>query len=267
MSKLFLVLARCCTLPILCLFVTFFTTQVAVAQINESDTLLFQSRFSLTSAWQTGNVEMLSIRAKLDVSFAPSKKFAFKTQNSYLYQEFFKKRADEDIFSRNFVYLNPQNRVYPFAMAFVSTNFRREIDFRYFAGLGITWQLVRHKNNLLKVALSGIYEKTDFAKTVFNESKYNGNENISTWRATFWLFGKHSILGNKLVFHYDCYAQPSVNQQNNFRGQAEVGFDMPIFRHLSFTTNLIYMYESVVILGQKDTDTILTFGLSYQFKK
>ena len=34
-------------------------------------------------------------------------------------------------------------------MAFVSTNFRREIDFRYFVGLGLTAQILKSKNQAL----------------------------------------------------------------------------------------------------------------------
>lgn len=239
----------------------------AFAQINESDTMFFQARLSLSGNWQIGNVEMLALRGKADVSFAPLKKVVFKSQSSYLYQEFFKRQADEDIFSRNFLYLNPKAKVYPFAIAFLSTNFRREIDFRYFIGFGLTWQVIRHQKHLLKAALSGIYENTDFAKTTFNESQYNGNQFIQTWRTTFWLFGRHQLASRKLVFHYDFYAQPSVEQGDNLRWQAEAGLDIPLWKGLSFSSNFIYTYESIVIEKQKNQDSILTFGFSYQLKR
>jgi hypothetical protein len=249
------------------LVIALFLPSLAFAQINESDTMLFQARLSLSGNWQTGNVEMLAWRSKADVSFAPLRKVVFKSQNSYLYQEFFKRQADEDIFSRNFLYLNPQAKVYPFAIAFLSTNFRREIDFRYFVGLGLTWQVMRHQKHLLKVSLSGVYENTDFAKTTFNESQYNGNQSIQTWRSTFWLFGRHQLANRKLIFHYDFYAQPSVEQSDNLRWQAEVGLDIPLWKGVSFSSNFIYTYESIVTEKQKSQDSILTFGFSYQFKK
>jgi len=244
-----------------------FLPLVAFGQINESDTVFFQMRLSLSGNWQTGNVEMLAWRGKTDVSFAPIKRLVFKSQNSYLYQEFFKRKADEDIFSRNFLYLNPQAKVYPFAIAFLSTNFRREIDLRYFAGLGLTWQVVRHQKHLLKVALSGVYEKTDFAKTTFNESQYDGSQSVQTWRATFWLFGKHQIANKRLIFHYDFYAQPSLEWRDNLRWQAEAGLDVLLWQGLNFTSNFIYTYESIVTAKQKNQDSILTFGFSYQLKK
>jgi hypothetical protein len=240
---------------------------MAWAQLNESDTLFIQSRFSLTGNWQTGNVEFLAIRSRLDISLAPSPKFAFKTQNSYLYQEFFKRKADEDIFSRNFVYYSKTKRFYPFAMAYLTTNFRRGIDFRYFVGAGLTWQILRHKNHLIKTAISGVYEQSDFALNTFNKTEYNGNNFINTWRTSIWLFGRHYLFKRKMFFHYEAYLQPSLEKSNNLRWQTEVGLDIPVWRGLSFTTNYVYTFESVVTEKAKPNDAILTFGLAYQFKK
>ncbi len=249
------------------LIIILFSPLLALAQINESDTILLQTRLSLSGNWQEGNVEMLAFRGKLDMSVSLAKKIVFKSQNSYLYQEFFKRKADEDIFSRNFLYLNPKAKVYPFTIAFLSTNFRREIDLRYFVGIGFTWQVVRHQKHLLKVALSGVYEKTDFTKATFNESQYNGIQSIRTWRATFWLFGRHQIAYKRLIFHYDFYAQPSLEQRNNLRWQTEAGLDIPLWQGLNFTSNFIYTYESIVIEKQKNKDSIFTVGFSYQLKK
>jgi hypothetical protein len=244
------------------IFFPFFT----YAQVNESDTLRLQSRISTTGAWQTGNVEIFTLRGKLDFSTAIHQKIVFKSQNSYLYQEFFNRRADEDLFSRNFLYYNPQAKVYPFAIGFIATNFRRQIDLRYFVGAGVTWQVLRQKNHLIKLALSGIYEKTNFTTTTFNKAEYNGQNQITTWRATLWLFGKHSLLNNKLILHYDCYFQPSVSQTDNLRWQAEIGADVPLYKGFSFTTNYIYTNESIVTVKQKIYDNILIFGLSYKIK-
>ncbi len=248
------------------LFIAIFLPLLAFAQVNESDTLRLQSRLSTTGAWQTGNVEMFTLRGKLDFSMAIHKKIVLKSQNSYLYQEFFNRRADEDLFSRNFLYYNPQATIYPFAIAFIATNFRRQIDLRYFVGAGATWQVLRQKSHLIKLALSGIYEKTNFNTTTFNKTEYNGQNQISTWRATLWLFGKHSLLNNKLILHYDCYVQPSVSQTDNLRWQAEIGADVPLYKGFSFTTNYIYTNESIVAIRQKQADSILTFGLAYQIK-
>lgn len=232
------------------------------AQINESDTLNLKARLSLTGFWQDGNVETLIFRAKSDLSFKPSHKWVFKTQNSYIYQEFGKQKADEDILSLNFLYFEPERRIYPQILGFISTNFRREIDLRSMFGAGITFQIVNNKSNWLKCSITSEYEQTDFAKTNFNYSEYNGTSSINTFRGTVWVNGKHQVLGNKLIFTHESYFQPSLQQSNNFRWQADVGLELPLWKYLNLKINYIHTFESIVIENQKQEDQILSFGFT-----
>jgi hypothetical protein len=236
----------------------------AWAQLNESDTALWQMKVGVTGVWQGGNVELLAIRGKLDASFSPNPDWAFKTQNAYLYQSFFNNRADEDIFSRNFLYYQPRKMIYPFLISFISTNFRRKIDFRQFSGAGASWQILRGKNGqTVKTALSGVYETSRFSVSQFNEVRLNGNDRIDTWRATAWLFGRHSLLSKTLVLHYEGYFQPSLEDAENIRWQVEAGLDVPLRKGWAFTINWIYTYESIIAQRLQNHDRILTFGFNF----
>jgi hypothetical protein len=232
------------------------------AQINESDTLQLKANLSLTGFYQGGNVETLIFRAKSDFSFRPLKKWVFKTQNSYVYQEFGKKKADEDILSLNFLYLNPERKIYPLLLGFVSTNFRREIDLRYLIGAGVTYQLLNKKNHWLKIAISSEYEQTDFGKTDFNISEYDGSESIDTFRGTIWLNGRYLLFKKKVIVNHEFYFQPSMVQSNNFRWQADVSLELPLWKFLNFKINYIHGFENIVIENQKQEDNFLTFGFT-----
>lgn len=232
------------------------------AQINESDTLNLKANLSLTGFYQGGNVETLIFRAKSDLSFKPLKKWVFKTKNSYVYQEFGKKKADEDILSLNFLYFNPERKIYPLLLGFVSTNFRREINLRYLLGAGVTYQILNKKNNWLKLAISSEYEQTDFGKGNFNLSEYNGNKSLNTFRGTIWVNGKYHLFKKKVIVNHEFYFQPSLVQSNNFRWQADAGLELPIWEFLNFKINYLHTFESVVIENQKREDNILTFGFT-----
>lgn len=232
------------------------------AQINESDTLNLKANLSLTGFYQGGNVETLIFRAKSDLSFKPLKKWVFKTKNSYVYQEFGKKKADEDILSLNFLYFNPERKIYPLLLGFVSTNFRREINLRYLLGAGVTYQILNKKNNWLKLAISSEYEQTDFGKGNFNLSEYNGNKSLNTFRGTIWVNGKYHLFKKKVIVNHEFYFQPSLEQSNNFRWQADAGLELPIWEFLNFKINYLHTFESVVIENQKREDNILTFGFT-----
>jgi hypothetical protein len=232
------------------------------AQINESDTLKVKASLSLTGFYQGGNVETLIFRAKTDFSFVPWKKWVFKNQNSYVYQEFGKEKADEDILSLNFLYLNPQRKIYPFVLGFASTNFRREIDLRYLLGAGVTFQILNKKENWLKLSVSSEYEHTDFSETNFNYTEYDGSQSINTMRGTIWMNGKYHLVKKKVIFNHEIYFQPSLEQSNNFRWQADVGLELPIWKYLNFKINYRHTFESIVIENQEQEDRFLTFGFT-----
>ena len=232
------------------------------AQINESDSLKLKADLSLTGFWQGGNVDTFIFRAKSEVAFTPFRKWVFKTKNSYVYQEFGKEKADEDILSLNFLYLNPERKFYPLALAFVSTNFRREIDLRYLVGGGFTYQILTHKKHWLKVSLTSEYEYTRFSMTDFNYDEFDNSGTINTLRGTIWINGKYHLFKDKVILSHESYFQPSFRYSNNFRSQADIGVELPIWKFLNFKVNYLHTFESVVIADQKQEDQFLTFGLT-----
>jgi len=248
--------------------VAFLIGNAAVAQINESDTLSFQLKTSFTGNYQTGNLTVLTVRSRLDAAVKFSENVVFKTQNSSLYQEFFNNKADNDIFSRNYLYYKPQNKIYPYAIAYVSSNYRRKVDLRYFAGLGLTYQPIKSKNNVLKISANALYEQSDFSVRIFNDAFYNGTPQIKVWRATAFVSGFSWLFERRLRLYYDAFWQPALDKISNYRAQVDIGIDFPIWKGLAFNALYTYSHENVVPINTKTTDNILTFGLSYsqQFK-
>jgi hypothetical protein len=239
----------------------------ASAQLNESDTVMFQFRSNLTGNYQQGNVDLLTIRGRLDFSFAPVKDVVFKSQNNSLYQEFSKAKADNDIFSRNYLYFKPQWKVYPFGIAYISANYRRKIDTRFFAGAGVTWQLLNKTYHVIKLSASTVYETTSFKGTVYNYQEYNGSNKIHVWRGTLYTGGWNYLVKKRLRLYYDAYWQPAFNKTNNYRTQYDIGVDFPVWKGLSFTTLYTFTHENVAIKNVKQEDKILSFGLSYNYKR
>lgn len=252
--------------PIYFLFILLLSRVKVNAQLNESDTVKFQLRTSLTGNYQQGNVNILTIRSKVDFAYSPVKDFVFKSQNSSLYQEFSSKKADNDIFSRNFIYYKPQKRIYPFGIAYISTNYRRKIDTRLFAGAGITYQLLNKTYHVIKLSANAVYETNTLKGTVYNYSKYNGSNKINLWRGTLFMGGWNYLLKNHLRFYYDAYWQPAFNDKNNYRSQVDLGIDFPVWKGLNFTALYTFTHENVVVSNIKQEDKILSFGFSYNLK-
>ncbi len=76
-----------------------------------------------------------------------------------------------------------------------------------------------------------------------------------------YLFDKHIRL------YYDAYWQPAFNNQNNYRTQFDIGADFPIWKGFFFNALYSFTHENVVVTNIQQDDKILTFGLTYNFKK
>lgn len=246
----------------ICLFLGFIIP-VLKAQINESDTVKLQVRASFTGSYQQGNVALLALRGKLDASYSLAQQWVFKSQNSSLYQAFYAKKADNDVFSRNYLYFKPYNRVYPFAIGYVSSNFRRKIKLRYFTGLGASVQLVKNVRHVVKLSANIVYESSIFEDNVYNIAAYDGKNRIDLWRSTLYIGGWNYVLNKRMRVYYDVFGQWAWRDKRNYRTQADLGFDWPIGKGLSFSALYTYTHEQVVVQKIQQDDKILTFGLSY----
>lgn len=232
------------------------------AQINESDTIKLKADLGLTGFMQQGNVETVIFRAKSSITYKPWKKWVYKTINSYVYQEFGQTKADEDILSLNFIYFNPERKIYPLVLGFISTNFRREIELRSLFGAGFTYQVLNQKDNWLKVSVSSEYEQTRFNKVDFNRPEYDGNRSINTFRSTIWVSGKYEFFDKKIILKHESYFQPSLQSGNNYRWQTDTALELPIWKFLNFKINYTHTFESIVVANQKEEDRFLTFGFT-----
>lgn len=244
-----------------------FTASKLHAQLNESDTTKFQLRITAGGNFQKGNVEVMTIKSRLDFTYAPVNNFIIKSQNISLYQSFYGRKADNDIFSRNYLYYRPQRRIYPFGIAYISTNFRRQIDRRVFAGAGLTWQAINNKTLVVKIAASAVYESTRFNAAAYNFSEYNGDSRVRLWRGTIYTGGWIYLLKNKARIYYDAYWQPAFSDRNNYRTQLDGGVDIAVWNGLSFTAMYAFTHENLTVIDIKQNDRIITFGLAYQLLK
>ncbi len=248
-------------IALVCL-IMFLVSENVIGQVNESDSLNFKTDLSITGFLQQGNVQTIIFRAVSNTSFKINEQLLFKTQNSYTYQEFSKTKADEDILSLNFLYLNPLKKVYPLALGFISTNYRREIDIRYLVGAGASIRAINDKRNRLEFSLTSEFERTQFRSSLFNRSQYNGEASISTLRGTFWMKGRYVMMQNKITLLHESYYQPSLFERDNYRWRADIGIEFSMLKNLALTLNYLQTFESVVMVNQKRRDRFLTVGFS-----
>lgn len=234
----------------------------ASGQMTESDTLRFGYRGSVTGSWITGNVERLIVNSNLEVSHM-SKTVGVKSSNTYTYGTIFKRETENDVFSRNFFYLFPRRRLYPYVMLWLQNSARQQIEFRYQAGVGLSYSIVRQKNNQLKVSATFSREETRYRGDVFFiQPREVQGRTVPAWRGTVRLLGHHQLVRNHLRLFYETWYQPAWNDPNNWRYFASASLEMPISKRVSFRSSLLYTHDNIVLLPIKRDDKIVSFGLT-----
>lgn len=236
---------------------------IGSAQINESDTARFKLQLGLSGLYQAGNVKIVSMRSNLEAGAALGNSWYFKSQNNYLFQSFSGFKADEDIYSQNFLYFKPHKRWYPYAMGLVATNYRRELNVRALGGFGISYSIWQSKKIQVKASLNALYEVNYFSVEQFNLDPYNENPNPKVWRATTYLDVRMVL--EKLGVHLNMWFMPAISNQPWNRAQIDSRLTYAIQPALKLLAAMRYTAEDLVPLGIKKEDFILTYGLQYNW--
>ncbi len=240
----------------------FIFTVSVTAQLTESDTSALSYQAGVNGSLITGNVERLLIMSNLTISTVHDG-WGIRSYNTWQYGTIGTRFTENDLFSRNFFYLNPDAAVYPYFMFWLETNRRRDLNPRIQAGPGVTWAFQKSAAHSSKLSFTLTYEKSDFNRSNFEEPEYAGNTVTETWRGTFRIAGRLNFSDNRIRLFYETWLQQSVTDSKNRRFYINAGIDVPVSARFSFRTSLIYNYESIVLKGVKKEDTMLLFGIIF----
>lgn len=235
----------------------------ASAQLNESDTIPLQIKLTTTGSYLDGIVNRLLLVNRAELAYAkPAAGFSSRTD--YQLGETFYRRTENDLVSYNFLYLHPLQRLYPYAMLLVETNYRRKVRFRYQPGIGVSYNALNQKNNLLKLSLTGSFEHSAYGGTEFDHYIPNDAPRnvIETIRLTGRVFGRHRFFDNRLRFYYEFWFQQSVLDALNFRYHTDDALELAVTRRVALRLGIRYTYEHIELVGNKPYDLFLTYGIS-----
>lgn len=235
----------------------------ALAQLNESDTLPLQLKLTTTGSYLDGIVSRLLLINRAELAYA-NPQWGISSRNDYQYGQTFNRQTEADLVSYNFLYMRPLQRLYPYVMLLVETNYRRKINFRYQSGVGISYNLLRQKQSFLKLSLTASFEHSAYGGTVFEHYVPTGPRPnvIETVRATGRVFGRQQLLGNRLRLYYEGWFQQSVLDRENYRFHVDNSLEVPISKRVAVRAGLRYTFERVGLAGNKPYDLFITYGIS-----
>jgi hypothetical protein len=249
---------------LLIVMISVITTTYVHAQLLESDTSKWYFRGEGGLNWSGGNVERLLIRADIQAKHVDTT-WGFVTYHNYMYGNWGKMTTENDYLSRNFLYLFPKRRLYPYMMVWLERNFRRRIDFRYQVGPGITGVLWRKPKVLLKLSTTATYEATDFTSNIILSDGTVATAPINVWRLTARAYGKLTPFNAPLHIGYEFWFQQSLAQSQNYRYYIEGLAEYRWAKHVAFKSQISLSHEQLTLRSFKKTDWYWTLGFSYTY--
>ena len=248
------------TLAVLLLALIFGTTR---AQLSEADTLRWQYRVSATGSWLRGNIEQFMLLGTGEVAHV-KERWGVKSAISYQYGTFFYRQTLGEGIWRNFLYLDPRARLYPYLMLWYQRSYQRGIEHRTQVGPGLTYVLLRRKGQLLKLSATATYEANTFRSATFRERPDLTTTELETWRLTGRLYGEHQLAEGQMRLRYEGWVQPSLTDADNLRAMVEADLSIPLKKGFALRQAVRWSYESVVQQRNTYEDLLWTFGVSYE---
>lgn len=242
----------------------------AVAQDpSKSDTLRYDVHLSATAILSGGNLERTVSQNRLWGSVG-KRHVQFVTENSYRYGRNFTRVVENDMLTRNYIRLFPDNKLYGFVLATYEDNFRRSIENRWQLGGGGAYTFYKKNRDFLRTSVAIVYEEADYKYNTFNLLEYNGNFSVEETRGIMRIGGLHTILKNHLSLRHDTWFMLGFTNTQNYRWHSLIGLQFSIYKGLAFKTDFDYTYENLTIsdnnpfgFPSSTNDWILSFGLSY----
>lgn len=236
---------------------------VARAQFSEADTLRWQYCVSATGNWLRGNVEQFTLLGTGEVAHV-REHWGIKSAISYQYGTFFYRQTLGEGIWRNFFYVEPRARVYPYLMLWYQRSYQRGIDHRTQVGPGMTCVVLRQKGQVLKLSATGTFEENTFRTASFRERPDLTSKELQTWRLTGRLYGEHQLLVGLMRLQYEGWVQPSLTDADNLRAMVEANLSIPLKKGFALRQAVRWSYESVVQERNTYEDLLWTFGVSYE---
>lgn len=248
------------------IFVFIFYLQNNYAQLHENDTARWQVNAALSGKFNSGNVIRFIITPELNITHIPkNKKYGFALNERYTYGTFKKVRSENDLFSRNFFYLFPAKKVYPYLMYWMQTHNGQQLKFRYQIGIGATYVPINKKGQVVKISGTFTFEQNWFRENKLTYIPDTTSTKYNTFRFTVRAYGRHFLAKDILEFFYETYFQQSLNNKHNFHFYLESGLNVRIIKGFSMKTFLTYEYQNVHILRLKPNDLVFNFGINYRY--
>lgn len=229
----------------------------ALARLSEGDSTGIALTASVGGSYSAGTIERTLVLTGLDVAVI-ERNVGITSSSNFTYGTFGPYVTERDLLTKNFFFLSPRERWYPFVMFWYERGLRRAIDHRLQPALGGTWVALQDSIGWIRFSASMAPEFTEWSTPLAD-----GRSSITVYRAIGRIAAMVRSTDNLFDLEIEAWAQPNVEDLSDVRAYARSSVSMKIFRSLRLRAAGTWMYEPYVPSTVEPEDLLITFGLSY----
>lgn len=228
----------------------------ALARLADADQNV-AATVSLNGTYSAGTIDRTLILAGVDVA-AIGRLVGVTSSTSFTYGTFGAYVTERDLLTKNFFFVAPQERCYPFVMVWYERGLRRAIEHRLQPALGGTWVALQDTIGWIRLSASVAPEFTEFRAPL-----PDGRSSITVYRAIGRVAAWIRTSDHRFAADLECWAQPNVEDLSDVRAYANISISVKIVDELRLRANTTWIREPYVPSTVQPEDLLITFGLSY----
>jgi hypothetical protein len=212
---------------------------------------------SLNGTFSAGTIDRTLIMTGIDIA-AITHEIGATSSTSFTYGTFGPNVTERDLLSKNFLFLSPKERWYPFMMLWYERGLRRAIDHRVQPAIGSTWVAMQDTIGWVRLSASIAPEFTEF-RTPLSD----GRMSIEVYRAIGRIAAWIRTSDHRFAAELECWVQPNINDLVDIRAYANASLALKVIDELRIRATGTWIREPYVPSTVQPEDLLLTFGLSF----
>ena len=224
--------------------------------LAQTDSLKVSTEIGIKGRRQTGNLNQLALNPTLKVVLY-KKRFYTELQGNYQYLNVNNYKVNSDFWSSALYQYKDYKTLYPALITRYGFSKSYRINHSLFSGIGLGWNL-RNKSMYDKIQLN--------AFTGYMNFEYETTDSHSSLASGFLFKLTHPISKSlNIIMEMQSYHSATTSTIWGVGNKISIQYKLPKNLFLNVTHNIIYNNKTVADI--KKGNTILLFGIPYQYNK
>jgi Protein of unknown function, DUF481 len=231
-----------------------------------TDSFKIKGNVSISGLIQTGN-EMRTVASLLSDITMGKARYEIEPLTSIAYSTKPGKIVERELLENVIFRFFQDHTLYPALGITFESSLLRKIDYRWSIGPTIVWNLMKSNQQMIKLGIGYNHEFTQYLHYAFipPPAPVDNYYSLHSDQIYIRLKGRNEFLSNKLVFTYDFFFQPSIQDLTDYQWTLIGSLDIPISKKFYFRASAVDSYEEFVATGVYQNNFRLTYGINYSF--